>query len=131
MSRLLKITAILELATGLALMGVPSSVAQLLLGTGLSGVDVVLARVAGIALIALGIACWPGRDSTRASSSAMLGYNLLVTVYFLYLGVRGEWVGILLWPAAGLHALLTTLLARERIAERKTRRRVDGGPGGE
>jgi hypothetical protein len=54
------IAAIGEAATGLALLLVPSLVGQLLLGEGLDGVAIPVARVAGIALIALGITCWPG-----------------------------------------------------------------------
>ena len=52
--------AVGEGATGLALLIVPSLVGQLLLGEHLAGVAIPVARVAGIALIALGIACWPG-----------------------------------------------------------------------
>jgi hypothetical protein len=37
---------------------------------------------------------------------------VLVTCYLLYPGIRGEWVGPLLWPAVALHAVLTLLLAR-------------------
>ena len=40
----------------------------------------------------------------------MLTYSLLVTLYLLYLGIRGEWVGPLLWPAVAVHAVLTMLL---------------------
>jgi hypothetical protein len=40
----------------------------------------------------------------------MLTYSLLVTLYLLYLGVRGEWVGPLLWPAVAVHTALTMLL---------------------
>ena len=53
-----------EAATGLALLIIPSLVGQLLLGEDLTGVAVPVARVAGIALIALGIACWPGHRSS-------------------------------------------------------------------
>jgi len=42
----------------------------------------------------------------------MLTYSVLATLYLLYLGIRGEWVGPLLWPAVVLHAVLTLLLAR-------------------
>jgi hypothetical protein len=42
----------------------------------------------------------------------MATYGLLVTLYLLHLGIRGEWVGLLLWPAVALHGLLTLLLAR-------------------
>ena len=60
MKSALAFAAIGEAATGLALLIAPSLVGQLLLGEQLSGVAMPVARVAGIALIALGIACWPG-----------------------------------------------------------------------
>ena len=46
--------------TGLALLIVPVMVGGLLFGAELTDVAVVAARVAGIALVGLGIACWPG-----------------------------------------------------------------------
>jgi hypothetical protein len=49
-----------EAVTGLALLIAASLVVQLLLGEQLAGVAIPVARVCGIALIALGIACWPG-----------------------------------------------------------------------
>ena len=36
----------------------------------------------------------------------------------LILGIRGEWVGPLLWPAVALHAVLTLLLARAWFSAR-------------
>ncbi len=66
------------------------------------------AQVAGIALIALGVGCWPG----STASTGMLTYSALATLYMAFLGVTGEWVGPLLWPAMLVHALLTFLLAR-------------------
>jgi hypothetical protein len=108
MKKLLTATAVAETATGVALMIVPSLVGRLLLGAELGGVSVVVARVAGIALIALGIACWPGRTAL----CGMLTYNALGTVYFAWLALGGKWAGPLLWPAVVLHAILTTLLAR-------------------
>jgi hypothetical protein len=112
MKRLLAVAAFSEAATGLALMAVPSFVGRLLLGVELTGVSVPVARVAGIALLALGLVCWPTKEWTRTALCAILTYDLLVTLYLLYLGIRGEWVGPLLWPAVVLHAILTVLLAR-------------------
>ena len=57
MKHLLVFTALAEGALGLALLIVPSLVARLLLGEELAGVAIPIARVAGIALIAFGIAC--------------------------------------------------------------------------
>jgi len=106
--RLLALTAVLELATGLALLIVPSLVSWLLLGTQLTGVSIPIARVTGIALIGLGVACWP----RCTALCGMLTYGTLVTVYLTYLGIRGEWVGPLLWPSVALHAVLALLLGR-------------------
>jgi len=116
MNRLLTLTAIIEAATGLALVTVPSIVVRLLIGGEISGAGIPLSRVGGIGLLSLGMACWPGRDPTGSTAPAlrgMLTYNSLATFYFLSLGIGGEWVGPLLWPAAGLHGILSLLLARQ------------------
>ena len=113
--RVLVLAAVSEAATGVALIIVPSLVGRLLLGAELVGVTIPVARVAGIALIALGLACWPGSEATGTPTRAlraMLCYSLLITLYFAYLGIGGEWVGSLLWPAVVVHAILTTLLVR-------------------
>lgn len=60
MRKVLIFTAVAEAATGLALLIAPSLVGQLLLGEQLTGIAIPVARVAGIALVALGVACWPG-----------------------------------------------------------------------
>ena len=108
MKKVLLLAAVGEVATGLALLIVPSLAGRLLLGAELTGVAIPVARVLGIALIALGVACWPGRTAL----SGMLTYSVLATVFLAYLGIRGVWAGPLLWPAVGLHAVLTSLLAR-------------------
>jgi hypothetical protein len=134
MNKLLAFAAVSEAGTGVALAILPSLVGRLLLGAELTGVSIPVARVAGFALIALGLAClphfarglphfarglphfarglphfargWPGSATVRSFWS-MLTYGALVTLYLAYLGIRGEWVGVLLWPAVALHAMLT------------------------
>ena len=116
MNRLLNLTAIIEAATGLALMAVPSVVVRLLLGGEISGASLPLGRVAGFGLLSLGMACWPGSDPTGKTAPAfraMLTYNSLAALYLLSLGIGGEWVGPLLWPAVALHGILSLLLARQ------------------
>ena len=113
--KLLAIAAIAEIATGLALLAVPPLVGRLLFGAELSGVSLPIARVTGIALLALGVACWPGATAL----CGMLTYNALATLYLLYLGIRDNWVGPLLWPVVALHAILTLLLARAWLQPRK------------
>ena len=107
MKKTLVLAAVSEAATGVALLVVPSLVGQLLLGEELAGVALPVARVAGIALIALGVACWPGPPLV-----GMLTYGVLATLYLAYLVLGGEWIGPLLWLAVVLHAVLSVLLAR-------------------
>jgi len=95
---------------GLALLIVPSLVGQLLFGTELTGIAPIVARVTGIALLALGIACWPSTPLV-----GMLTYSAAVTLYLAYLGLAGGFSGILLWPAIVVHVILTALLARASI----------------
>jgi hypothetical protein len=106
MRRVLVLAAVGEAATGVALLLVPSLVGQLLLGTELTGIAVTVARVAGIALIGLGVACWPGPPRV-----GMLTYSAAVTLYLAYVGLSGGSTGMLLWPAVVVHVILTVLLA--------------------
>jgi hypothetical protein len=112
MMKPLAFAALTEIVTGAALIVVPSLVARLLVGAELSGAGVIVGRVAGMGLVSLGVACWPGQRPTRAALAAMATYGLLVAGYLLYLGIRGEWVGPMLWPAVMLHSAVTFLLAR-------------------
>ena len=113
MKNLLIFVAVGEAATGLALLIVPSLAAQLLLGDVLVGIAIPVARVAGIALIALGIACWPGPPLV-----GMVIYSAAVTLYLAYLGAVGGFGGILLWPAVALHAVMTILLFQARFVSK-------------
>ena len=116
MRRVLDLAAVGEAATGVALLIVPSLVGRLLLGEELPGIAIHVARVAGIALIALGVACWPGPPRV-----GMLIYSAAVTLYLAYVGFAGGLTGILLWPAVVLHVILTALLARASVSGRETK----------
>jgi len=107
MKRVLIFAAVGEVATGLALLIVPSLVGQLLFGTELTGIAMTVARVTGIALIALGVACWPGTPLIGMSA-----YSAGVTLYLAYVGFAGGLTGKLLWPVVVLHLILTALLIR-------------------
>jgi len=112
---LLVFAAVSEAATGVALLIVPSLVGQLLFGTELIGIAMTVARLTGIALIALGVACWPGPPLV-----GMLIYSAAVTLYLTYIGFAGSLTGILLWPAVVLHVILTALLAWASTSEKAT-----------
>ena len=107
------VSAVIEAVTGIALLAVPEVVARVLLGAGLSDSGIAVGRVAGFALLSLGLACWPtADDATPSAVRALFAYNLLAALYLGYLRVSGEFVAFLLWPACALHAVLAVLFAR-------------------
>jgi hypothetical protein len=110
---LVRVSAAIEMATGVALIAIPNVVAGVLLDASLSGAGAAVGRVGGFGLLSLGLACWPGREGGTARARwALLLYNLLAAVYLGYLSVGGVFVSKILWVAFGLHALLTPLFAQ-------------------
>ena len=113
MNRLLKLTAIIEAATGLGLVAVPALIVRLLLGGEISGASIPLGRITGVALLALGVACWVAsydvrNRAARGLVSAMSLYNLGVALILGAAGLQSRPAGIALWPAVILHAVMGT-----------------------
>src|SRR6266478_6096637 len=111
MKRFLTLTAIIEAATGLALVPLPAIVVRLLLGAEISGASIPLGRVAGAALHALGAACLLARDDTQSCAArglvvAMLMYNISATAVLAFAGIGLGLHGVALWPAVVLHAAM-------------------------
>jgi hypothetical protein len=110
MKKLLIIIAAAETATGLGLVAFPWLVASLIFGSTLeTPVALAVARIAGVALLALGIACWMARADTgsraaRGIISAMLIYNAGVCALLLYAALGAGLSSIALWPVTIAHA---------------------------
>jgi hypothetical protein len=101
------VTAAIEAAAGLGLLALPDVAVNLLLGAEISGAAIPLGRVAGVALLALGLASWLARGhAASALTSAMLLYNCGVAVVLAMAGVVSGMTGVLLWPAVVLHAAM-------------------------
>jgi hypothetical protein len=109
---LLMLTALAEAATGLAIIFAPVALVSLLLGESLdSSGAVTVARVAGVAMISLGLACWLAREeggtrTGRAVITAMLLYNVAVAALLIHGRLALGLDGIALWPAALAHVAL-------------------------
>ena len=124
LGKILAFASVVEVGTGLVLMIDPAIVVTLLLDTEVSALGTLLGRGCGIALLALGLACWPGRpraDSGSPAFRAMLIYNMLIALYLAYLGTVGHLGGLLLWPGVALHAVVALLLIWTWRDERRTK----------
>ena len=103
------VTAMLEAGTGLTLVLSPSVPAAVLVGASLdTDGGLIAARLAGAALVSLGVACWFARndgqsDAAKGLVSAMLLYNVGAGGVFLYAGMGLGLTGVGLWPPALLH----------------------------
>src|SRR5438128_12404745 len=89
----------------------PAIVVRLLLGAAIPGASIPLARVAGAAMLALGVACWLARDDTQSPATrglvvAMLMYNIPATAVLAFAGIGLRLHGVALWPAVVLHAAM-------------------------
>jgi hypothetical protein len=110
--QLLIVTALAETATGVMLLVTPQLVIAFLLGASLDvPAALVVARIAGAALLSLGCACWLARNdgSNRAVPglvAAMLLYNGVAVAVLANAGAGARLVGVLTWPAVALHAAL-------------------------
>jgi hypothetical protein len=109
---LLVVTALAEAGIGLLLLVVPWAPLALLLGVAeASPESILLARLLGAALFAIGVGCWLGRSDTLGPSqrgliTGALGYDAAVAALLVYARLSLNLVGIALWPAVVLHAML-------------------------
>ncbi len=108
--KLLIVTAFAEAATGLMLLVSPPLVGAFLLGASLDlPADLIVGRIAGAALLSLGVACWLARDDGRSLAlrgliAAMLLYNCAAGAVLGQAVAGAKLVGVLMWPAVALHA---------------------------
>src|SRR4051812_9837566 len=101
--------AALEAGAGLALLALPSPAVELLTGGGLSSPPaLVLGRVAGAALLSLGVACWLARNAANQNGlvAGLLIYNAAVPALLLHGWFAAQLGGIALWPASVIHAAM-------------------------
>ena len=122
------VTAVIEAGTGLALLVSPALLAAILIGAPFDTLaDSVVGRVAGAALLTLGLACWLARndEQSRAATGlivAMLLYNVATLLVLAFAGLGWGLLGVGLWPAVVLHALMAVwCLACLRLNRSKLR----------
>src|SRR5271157_6535718 len=106
-------TALIEVGAGLSLLCLPTLVIWLLLAVGEPSPEaLVVGRIGGAGLLAIGVACWlahddPGSRSQHGLLWGMLIYNVGACVVLAIAGSMMRVSGVALWPAVVLHAALT------------------------
>ena len=108
MNALLIVSALIELSAGLALLLWPSQTASPLFDTPTA---LVLGRLAGLALLALGVACWLRRSEEKSRTAnglvaAMLLFNAGAVALISYARVGLGLFTAFIWPVALLHAVM-------------------------
>ena len=108
----LVVIAVVEAATGLGLLLLPSVPFALLLGLPSGTVDAVfVGRIAGVALLAIGVTSWMARKDALNPSLfglliGILIYNTAVAILLVYSGAVLKMTGVMLWPTVAFHAVL-------------------------
>jgi len=111
---LLTLSGGLEILAGLLALITPATVMAALLGGAVDGITVVLARLFGAGVFALGLACLKARNDVGspaglAVSLGITSYNVLAAVVLLWTAAESGLGGLLLWGAGIGHAALGAL----------------------
>src|ERR1700692_4692019 len=108
----LVVIAAVEVPTGFGLLLLPSVPFALLLGLESDTVEgIFVGRIAGAALLAIGVASWMARKDELSSSLfglliGILIYNTAVSILLVYAGAVLKMTGGMLWPTVAFHAIL-------------------------
>ena len=111
--------ACLEIIVGALFLTMPDVPCLLLFGAKPEAIGMALGRFAGIALVALGIACLPSTEagSRRSVVQGLFIFNLGVAILFAWVGVATALHGFLLWPVVILHAIIAAALLPHLLAK--------------
>ena len=115
----LVVTGVFEIVIGIGLAAMPDTGAELLAGATAfeDPAAILLARIGGLALIAIGIAALGARRdresvALRGLLAGLLFYNVSAALLLAYGAMALATPGPMLWPATIAHAILTVWNAR-------------------
>jgi hypothetical protein len=112
MKTLLTVTAAIEVMTGLVLIAFPSMLVMILLGSSLDGpAALTIARIAGVAILTLGSACWLSRNDSQGKNArrlvtALAIYNIGTIIVLIYAGLGLGLSCFGLWGVVMIHAVM-------------------------
>jgi hypothetical protein len=112
MKNLLTVTAVIEGGTGLTMITFPSTLSRILLGSSLdTPVALTIARITGVAIFALGVACWLNRNNMQRQTvmglvAALMFYNAGNSAVLIYSGLVLGLSCISLWGVVIVHTCM-------------------------
>ena len=126
---LLMVSALLAVVVGVAALIMPVVTGSLLVGATVdTPAGLVAGRIAGAAILSLGLACWQTRNGEGAAIgvvSALLVYNAAAAMILVYAGVWLKLQSTLLWLAIVIHwvmagwCLVNIWMSRRQLSKRR------------
>jgi hypothetical protein len=119
------VTAIVETGAGVGLLWLPEIVLRLLLGLESTAPEArLISRVAGAALLCIGVASWHARNDQRSAAqrgmlTGVLIYNVAAAALLSWAGAVLQLAGIALWPGVALHSVLALWCATVWVSRPK------------
>ena len=124
MRLLIEASAIGELAVGIGVALFPRTVSGLLLGAPIEGIGAVIARLAGVAVAALGLTWWSARSSLdqwlTPIAPGFFGYNLGVGLLFLSYALAATASVTVAWLVAAVHLLAGFAFGAAFVVEQRS-----------
>jgi hypothetical protein len=111
---LMIVESLVEGSTGIFLIIFPAVLTTILFGSPVENpVSITVARVGGVALVALAVACWLGRNDKASLAvnglvNALMLYNTAIAVLLLYAGFGLGLSNIVLWSVTMVHVLMSS-----------------------
>jgi len=121
---LLTLSGGIEALVGVLVLVSPAMVVGVLLGGPTDSTAVVLTRLFGAGVFALGLACLKARDDVRSTAGlavavGMTSYNILAAVLLVWAAVGLGLGGTLLWAAGISHAVIGVLFVSAFLTPRR------------
>jgi len=109
----LRLSCLVELGTGTALLLAPGLAMTLIVGSSLPNGGNQMAQLFGAAILCLGLSCWSSNASSERTSMPTIGltaYNVIAGVLLTLFSINGVANAIVAIPAALLHIALGVVL---------------------
>ena len=116
-----RLSCLVELTTGTALLLTPGLAMTLIVGSSLPNGGNQMAQLFGAAIICLGLCCWSNNQATGQDVMPGIGlttYNILSGLLLAIFSLSGDANASVALPASLLHIALGVVLFRQQVKDR-------------